>query len=373
MKFRKLAIFTMILSVFLSGAAFTGCGENRTYAEVQALYNGIVEQYTDVFFNGDKKVDIHYSSEMQSAINDAVEKKINSQFMTDNEKQLIKLSDNADHFFAVFEPIWDATLKGVQNYIQVTVNTELVPTNRVNTMYQNLSTLKNSLNQMNIAKTSLEGYATNLDTPLGKKKFYSWLPNYYNRFFEVIGDSSNFALDFIYCYRDFVIELPEVGEGRLQPNALRLEIITKLNEFVDIYQEIFLSQSKNKIIESAPDFCAQLLASYREVESILKSESFNQMTLTATASDEETDIVQAFELLNAYNPLYLANQSNAYRAIKNFKIEDLRSQSSVRTLTLEEQSAIDKIDEFMQIDCVIVLNYLKNINEKVKDWDDIHG
>lgn len=363
----------MILSIFLSAASFVGCAEKHTYAEVQELYSSIMTEYSGVFFDTNKKVSITYSVEMQNAINSAVEKKMTEQSMTDNEKQLLKLSNNVEYEWAVFEPTWDSTLKVTQSYMTVTIGTDKVPADRVNTMYRNLSTLKSSLNQMKIAKNSLEGYATQIDSSLGEKKFYSWLPNYYNRFFEVISNSSEFALDFAYAYRDFVIERTEVGEGRLQPNVLRLESIIKLSEFADIYQEIFLSQAKNSIVDRAPDFCIKLLESYQTVEDILKKDAFNNMSSTTTVSEEESAIVQAFAVLKGYSPIYLANRSSAYRVIQNFKIEDLRRESSALPLTVEEQSAIDKIDEFMQVDCIIVLGYLENINQKIKGWDDIYG
>ncbi len=340
-------------SVFL----FAGCGRDYTYEEVTQEYASIIEQYKGTFFDQNENLSFSYGAELQSLIDSA-----------SPENQLSKLSKNLSSEQAVFEPVLRNGFEAVQFYINSTnVKTDKVPSSTFNSLYGKLEVLKGEFKSLKASKERLESIASG-ESANKLEQISNWLPKYQEEFHKTIVASNAFAMEYVYAYQDYMDEGLR-KEGRLSPADVQLEYATKLVESADIYTKLILSQIENKVVTEDANFSKDTLQNFLDVKSIFKSEDF-QYILTKNQTDAERDMMSAYDEIRGYNSLYKKNLNSVYSIIATQNLEQLWVESSEQSLSDEQKASLNKVTEFLETDWVIINNFLKNLSDEIKDWNE---
>ena len=350
---KKFVIYSLVCSLCLSiSFLFAGCGTDYTYTQIQTSYNSMVTQYTGTFFDEEGDLSFTYDTDLQTLINNGTE-----------ANQLAKFSEDITSGQAIFEPVLRSSFEAVGYYLALEVEASEVPQNTLNSLYNKLSILQDCFKQLNTSKARLEEIAST-----DSAHIQNWLTNYQNLFYETICASNDFALEYVYAYRDYINYVPSI-QDRLLPTVVQLEYMTKLVESADIYTKFMLVDVKNEVISTAQNNCNITLESFLQIKDILEGSVF-QGLLTTVYNSAEADMITAYEQINNYNDLYRVNLADAYLAINTYDLEQLRLDSSVNPLTNEQQTCLNKLDEFLDTDCVIVNTLLANLKDKIVVWKD---
>lgn len=350
---KRFLVYSLVCSLCLSVAVlFAGCGTNYTYTQIKTSYNAMVTQYTGIFFDAEGSISINYDEDFQSLIDAGTE-----------ENQLAKFSDDITDGQAVFEPVLKSSFEAVGYYLSLDVDGSEVPQDILKSLYNKLTVLQDYFKKLNTSKLRLEEIARTDSTHI-----QNWITNYQDLFYQTICAGNDFALEYVYAYRDYINYIPNIS-GRLLPTVVQLEYITKLVESADVYTKFILSGVKNEVITTAQNTCNVNLESFLQVKDIFKSSSFQGMLFLADSTAED-DMKTVYEQIENYNDLYRTNMADAYLSISTYDLEQLRLDSSDVPLTSEQQACLNKLDEFLDTDCVVVNALLQNLKDKVIVWKD---
>jgi len=332
----------------------SACGTDYTYTQISNKYEDMVTEYTGDFFDTNGNLSFTYDTDLQNMIDTGTE-----------ADQLAKFSNDITSGQAIFEPVLRSSFEAVQYYLTITnVDASDIPQSTLNSIYNKLTVLEDCFNQLLTSKTRLEGIAST-----DSDHIQNWLANYQDLFYATICASNDFALEYVYAYRDYInVNYVSNVQDRLIPSVVQLEYITKLVESADIYTKFTLSEVKNEVITTEQNNCNITLQNFLEVKNILKSSQFQTIFETSVYTDAEGKIIQAYEQIDNYNDLYRTNLASAYIAINTYDLEQLRLDSSVNPLTDEQQDCLDKLDEFLNTDCVVVNELLSNLKDKIILW-----
>ena len=363
MKVNKFLLsFALVLCLIGTSLSFAGCGKSYTYAELRESYISMVETYPD-FFDDENFVDITYNTQnLNNAINNG-----------NKSYNFTKLSNDLSNTEAVYEPVLRASLMMASTFLIPSndIGTS-IPADKLNEAYQSLEELKTCFHNLNEYKTSLLEFFTMQSFDQADSVIQIHLKNYCEELYNTIQVSCDFSELFEQIYANYIFNDESiVRPGALVTGSVRFEYLTKITEFARIYQQFQLSLIHNQILDGPQDaskpielnetsICSQLLLQYEEIKNCKMEGTINE-----SISNQEQNIINAYNNLNKYNDIYYSNYRNALNAVSKYDMETLTLQSSDVQLTTEQQACIDKINEFLNTDCNNILNYMNTIQEYV--------
>lgn len=329
---------------------FVGCGESFSYTDVKTNYGNMKANFEGSLFNNGT-LDFNYNTELQNLID-----------TSSSDGQITKLSSDLSSGQAIFEPVLRAGFESCEYYLSLEVDSKEVPQDKTNLLQTKLDKLEQTLTNLNNSKIRLEEIAASN----GNVK--NWLQNYFDRFYEAICASNDFALEYIDVYGEFLNFVPDVKD-RLLPSVVQLDFAKKLAQSANIYTTFTLSQIKNEVVNASQNNVNVMLANFLDVKDILKSSAFIGI-LSNNLTEKEQEMLKAYSLVSGYNSLYENNFRETMIGVNTFGLERLITESSEKPLSESEQVCLKKVNEFLNTDQVLITNYLVNLKDKIKLWNE---
>ena len=335
-------IFACLLCFF---TLFTGCGENYSFKDVQNKYNSMVKSYTKIFNDG--SIDINYSTELDALINDA------------KNVEFHKLSNSTNDSYAIFEPTLKATFESISFYINISPNLaedETLPQNELNDLYNKLTDLENKISALNHSKNLLENLA------LTGGNTQNWVKDYQNAFYNAIISANQFAKDFLTFYEKNLFS-ESLVDGRISSAGVQLHVVKNLADMADIFTTFTLSQIKDNTEITSISLVNKALGNFLEVKNILTSSSFLGI-LSGNLTSAENQMIEDYNRVLSYEPLYERNKSLAYELKDNYFNTLL-----VDNKTYEQQVWHNKVNEFLNTDYETNFAYYNALTDSIINWN----
>lgn len=331
-------VFCLMFSVF-----FVGCGEDYSYQDLQTNYQALTEKYDgNLFVNGE--INIVYNSEMQNIINTSSNYKLAS----------LKASGST----ALFQPALTASFESVSYFLNLRVDYDNVPQDKMNNVYEKFKNVETTMFQFSNSKTRLEEIAKT------GGNVENWIDNYLDRFYNAIVSSASFSQEYLNLYEEYIMDAQDIA-GRISPAKIQFEFAKKTSEFANIFAKFVLAEYNEKNLTTSPNVSASMLNLFTGVKDNLRSSSFVGLLANETITEAETQILQAWTTQQNYNSIFENNYTQTNSGVNEFGLKTLRLESSEVKPSAKQQACLDKLNEFLNIDCVAMLDYLTDLSTKI--------
>ena len=350
---------SVILSVCLFGVlavAFCGCGQsgNTIYSNVINQYNQMISKNTDVF-DANGYISITYSDNLSTAIS--------------SSDKYAKLSHNTisgETTSSLFEPVLLASMQSTSYYIKrLDLSLVDISAQRAQSVLDALQNFEATLNQFVEEKHKLEARTSlDLSSTIIQNEFDAFSASYR----ELNAKACALSAKVLEVYANDVFVDKKFEGERYASGKMRLEFLSKLNQFATIDQQILVDYYFDKTYTSQPISKTQkLLSSFNNIADLTNWEG-----TTETITDEEKACINTFSNLLAYNEVFNIQQSQFNQALSQVlltKYYNYLSASYDETdFSADERMYFSKINEFLQTYTLNMLNYLQELSSNISTF-----
>ncbi|MBR1926111.1 MAG: hypothetical protein IJ837_04625 [Clostridia bacterium] len=342
-------VFGLLLALLCS-LLFVGCGEKRSQEEISKVYASVLADYEGVFFSGGgKDVSINYSDKIESKINNATE---DSLFHNLKSKGV----------GAIFEPVLRADLKAVDYFIYWELDYSKVPTDLLNSVFNDAKNFRSSLKTLQETKTMLED-ASNPENWVGeyRTKLYNTMC-YYNAFTE----------KYLTIFEKYV-NADTSQKGRVSTSQMQLDYSKKLLESAKIItMTVAKDYLKEAYTETEENCCNKMNKLFYTAVQIYETDDFHNVIISSK-TEKEDDLIMFQNKINNYT-LYQNNFKAVENILKNHSRKEMKNKQLNSLSSKEEDAYLSKIDEFLNQDVKVMFDdYMLNLTYALEEWRDANN
>lgn len=355
MKTNKILGLLCVIVMMFVPFTFAGCNNSITYqySVLQELYNDMVQSNSDIFEN-DGTVRVVYNN---AVLVDLIEQ-------NNPQNQFNKLSGESGNSYAIFEPVFRASMLVVNEFIKKPyIDQTKFDKKHSTSLYNKLTELDKSIDKFKEIKGHLENRVT---IDVNSATIKSWRNDLFVAYYDMINIASDFALDFANFYENNVLGQKKVGE-RYMPNYMKLDYLRIVAECAKIDADTVIKANYNRVVTEL-DTCASV--KLMNLYLTIPSEALWNSASGALLTDAEKEVMKAFELWQNYELVFYQAKNILYSALNMYDYNDIvyESKQVNSSLDTQQRNVLAQVDRFMDCECANMYNYINSFTTKLKSF-----